>query len=86
MDYVSHKHRLKVPLIRLQNNEKTSEINGTPDSPLKHIREATWEEALDFAALGFSKILKSDGFGSLAGFGSAKGSNEEAYLFQKLIV
>jgi formate dehydrogenase major subunit len=48
-------------------------------------REATWEEAL---ALGAGKLKQlRDAFGpkSLAGFGSAKGSNEEAYLFQKLV-
>src|SRR5213076_1307209 len=47
-------------------------------------REATWEEALDFAASGLKKLRDQDRF-SLAGFGSAKGSNEEAYLFQKLV-
>ncbi len=47
-------------------------------------REATWEEALEFAAAGFKEIRQKDKF-ALAGFGSAKGSNEEAYLFQKLV-
>ncbi len=51
----------------------------------KYFREATWEEALDKAAGGFKSILDSNGGPALAGFGSAKGSNEEAYLFQKLI-
>src|SRR5205823_6911473 len=50
-----------------------------------HFREATWEEALDRAANGLKKIRDRDGGDALAGFGSAKGSNEEAYLFQKLI-
>src|SRR3546814_17290031 len=34
---------------------------------------------------GFEKILAVRGGQALAGFGSAKGSNEEAYLFQKLV-
>jgi formate dehydrogenase major subunit len=40
---------------------------------------------LDLASNQFTNILKSNNKNSLAGFGSAKGSNEEAYLFQKLI-
>jgi predicted molibdopterin-dependent oxidoreductase YjgC len=48
-------------------------------------REASWDEALDLAA-GTLKVLRdTHGPKALAGFGSAKGSNEEAYLFQKLV-
>src|SRR5687767_3023618 len=47
-------------------------------------REATWEEALDAAANALKAIREQDRY-ALAGFGSAKGSNEEAYLFQKLV-
>src|SRR5262249_42177102 len=56
-----------------------------PSNPWTHFREATWEEALDRAASGLKKIRDRDGARVLAGFGSAKGSNEEAYLFQKLV-
>jgi formate dehydrogenase major subunit len=52
---------------------------------LPHFREATWEEALDLAASRLKAIHAESGPGSIAGFGSAKCSNEEAYLFQKLI-
>ena len=55
-----------------------------PSNPWTHFREATWDEALEFAANGLSK-LRSDNGRRVAGFGSAKCSNEEAYLFQKLI-
>ena len=48
-------------------------------------REATWEEALDRAAEGLKRIRDDHGPKALAGFGSAKASNEEAYLFQKLV-
>ena len=56
-----------------------------PANPFTHFREASWEEALDIAAKGLVKIRDEKGVKALAGFGSAKGSNEEAYLFQKLV-
>ena len=83
-DYIHHPDRLKKPMIRRENIKKTSEIIE-PENMYKHFREATWEEALDFAAKGFNKIKKDNGSQSLAGFGCAKGSNEEAYLVQKLV-
>src|SRR6185437_15982847 len=52
---------------------------------LPHFREATWEEALDLASSRLKEIHGEHGSGAIAGFGSAKCSNEEAYLFQKLI-
>jgi len=55
------------------------------DEVLPHFREATWDEALDLVADRLGGILAEHGNGSLAGFGSAKCSNEEAYLFQKLV-
>ena len=56
-----------------------------PANFASHFREATWEEALDHAARGLVRVRDTYGPSSLAGFGSAKGSNEEAYLFQKLV-
>jgi formate dehydrogenase major subunit len=55
------------------------------DEVLPHFREATWEEALDLVARRLKEIHADGGPGAIAGFGSAKCSNEEAYLFQKLI-
>ena len=55
------------------------------ENVLDAFREATWEEALDLVASRLSEIKAEHGSNSLAGFGSAKCSNEEAYLFQKLI-
>jgi formate dehydrogenase major subunit len=52
---------------------------------LPHFREASWEEALDLVARRLTEIYASGGPAAIAGFGSAKCSNEEAYLFQKLI-
>ncbi len=84
-DYVAHPHRLTKPLIRRADAPKSGDIEIDPANPLSHFREASWEEALDAAAAGFKTILARDGGPALAGFGSAKGSNEEAYLFQKLV-
>ncbi|HEX4657492.1 MAG TPA: formate dehydrogenase subunit alpha [Streptosporangiaceae bacterium] len=55
------------------------------DEVLPHFREATWDEALDLVARRLTEIHAAGGPGAIAGFGSAKCSNEEAYLFQKLI-
>jgi len=52
---------------------------------MPHFREASWEEALDLVAQKLGRISAESGPGGIAGFGSAKCSNEEAYLFQKLI-
>jgi formate dehydrogenase major subunit len=84
-DYVSHPHRLTEPLIRKDGVPKSADDQVDPANPWTHFREATWDEALDLAAGGFQKIRDRDGPKALAGFGSAKGSNEEAYLFQKLV-
>ena len=84
-DYIHHPHRLTTPLIRLPNVRKDANDQVDPANPFTHFREATWEEALDVAAKGLAKIRDAKGPKALAGFGSAKGSNEEAYLFQKMV-
>ena len=84
-DYVKHKHRLTKPLIRRDDAPKSGDFSMDPGDPLSVFREATWEEAMEKAAGGLKAIRDQHGGGSLAGFGSAKGSNEEAYLFQKLV-
>ncbi len=81
--YPQHRHRLTTPLIRKPGIPKAVDLD--PSNPLAAFREATWEEALDFAAAGLARIKAQHGPHALAGFGSAKGSNEEAYLFQKLV-
>ncbi len=55
------------------------------DHVLPHFREATWEEAIELAGRRLRGIRDEHGSSAMAGFGSAKCSNEEAYLFQKLI-
>src|SRR5690606_19993579 len=83
-DYVHNPQRLTVPLIRREDAPPKG-LNVDPANPWTHFREATWDEALDVAARGFLRLRDDFGGQSIAGFGSAKCSNEEAYLFQKLI-
>ena len=78
-DYVHHTHRLTVPLIR-RDDAPPKGLDVDPGAWATHFREATWDEALDAAAAG----LRGRGR-EVAGFGSAKCTNEEAYLFQRLI-
>jgi len=99
-DYAASAQRLTVPLIRTTypkgalSEDVRGEGSGRRKKPgglvdydqvLPHFREATWDEALDLVAERLKAIHADGGPGAIAGFGSAKCSNEEAYLFQKLI-
>jgi formate dehydrogenase major subunit len=84
-DYIHHPDRLTKPLIRRDGVPKDANLQIRREEVSKYFREATWEEALDCAAGGLKRVHERDGGKAIAGFGSAKGSNEEAYLFQKLI-
>jgi formate dehydrogenase major subunit len=84
-DYVQHRHRLTKPLIRKPGVPKHKDLIVDPENWHELFREATWEEALDLAARGLIEARDRYGKRALAGFGSAKGTNEEAYLFQKLV-
>ncbi|HEY7300283.1 MAG TPA: formate dehydrogenase subunit alpha [Xanthobacteraceae bacterium] len=84
-DYIHHPHRLMQPLIRRDGVRKDARDTLDPASPWTHFRTASWDEALDRAAEGLRRIRDQHGGKALAGFGSAKASNEEAYLFQKLV-
>ncbi|WP_211233196.1 formate dehydrogenase subunit alpha [Solirubrobacter soli] len=98
-DYAASKQRLTTPLIRISYPKAalSHDVKGNGrgrkrpggivdyDEVMPHFREASWEEALDLAASKLKEIHDRDGSGAIAGFGSAKCSNEEAYLFQKLI-
>ncbi len=67
--YAGHKKRLTHPLIKK---------NGK-------FERASWDEALDLIATKFNNIKNEFGNNSLAGYSSAKCSNEENYIFQKFI-
>ena len=84
-DYAHHPDRLKTPLIRRDDAPKNAHIRVPQNKILSYFREATWDEALNRAASGLKIIADKEPGTSIAGFGSAKCSNEEAYLFQKLI-
>jgi formate dehydrogenase major subunit len=84
-DYVMSPERLTKPLIRRDDAPKAGDMDLSGVDPLTVFREASWEEALERAAGGLKSLLDAHGGKALAGFGSAKGSNEEAYLFQKLV-
>ena len=100
-DYSAHPQRLVRPLIRREEaypkGALSKDVRGEHDGRRKPgglvddaevlpaFREASWEEALDLVARRLGEIRDRDGADALAGFGSAKCSNEEAYLFQKLI-
>lgn len=83
-DYIHHPHRLTKPLIRREDAPPKG-MNVDPGNLMTHFREASWEEAMQAAAGGLAKLRQAHGGQSVAGFGSAKCTNEEAYLFQKLI-
>ena len=84
-DYTHHADRLTKPLIRKEGVGKTWDLQADAKDPSSIFREASWEEALEVAANGLRAIADQHGGDAIAGFGSAKGSNEEAYLFQKMI-
>ncbi len=84
-DYAHHPQRLTRPLIRRQGVPKALSASLDPGDWSSVFREASWEEALDKAAGTLRGLRDRHGAKALAGFGSAKGSNEEAYLFQKLV-
>ena len=84
-DYAMSPERLTKPLIRRDDAPKSADADLRGVDPMTIFREATWEEAMERAAAGLVKIREEHGGKGLSGFGSAKGSNEEAYLFQKLV-
>ena len=84
-DYAASRERLRVPLVRKPGAAKQPGFGRVPPDWRDQFREATWEEALDLAGGGLVRLRDAHGPSALAGFGSAKGSNEEAYLFQKLV-
>ena len=88
-DYAHNPQRLVRPLIRKPGVAKDPEalrlLNRNTGDWSAVFREASWEEALSLTAGKLKGLRDTHGKKALAGFGSAKGSNEEAYLFQKLV-
>lgn len=69
-EFINSPDRLRWPLIR---KEKGGELE-----------RATWEEALSLVAGKLSEITRVNGPDSVGGLSSARCTNEENYLFQKL--
>ncbi len=84
-DYIHNPERLTRPLIRREDVPKSASMPFDPANPMTHFREADWGEALDLAATRLAEVRDEHGPAAMAGFGSAKGTNEEAYLVQKLV-
>ena len=88
-DYAHSPQRLTKPLIRkagvAKDPAQLQALNRDSADWTGVFREATWDEALALTGDKLSGLRDTFGSKSLAGFGSAKGSNEEAYLFQKLV-
>ena len=84
-DYIHNEGRLTKPLIRKSNAEKLAIDDYSNLNISDYFREASWEEAIKLSAHRLKNIHETLGSSAVCGFGSAKGSNEEAYLFQKLI-
>ena len=85
-DYINNDGRLTKPLIRKKGVSKDIDVSKFDFNNISDIfEETTWENALALACNGFNNIKSKLGPNALAGFGCAKGSNEEAYLFQKLV-
>lgn len=68
-EFINSDHRLQTPLVRR---------DGT-------LQEASWDEALRFAAERLDFIKRSFGGSAIAGIGSARCTNEDNYLFQKFL-
>jgi predicted molibdopterin-dependent oxidoreductase YjgC len=69
-EFINSPERLTSPMIR-------REKGGT-------LERVGWEEALDFVAKSFSDIKDANGPDALGGLSSARCTNEENYLFQKM--
>jgi len=69
-DFINHPARLKTPLIRDESGS---------------LREASWDEALSRVTDKFKEIKSAYGSDAVAGFASARATNEENYLFMKFM-
>ncbi len=80
-DFIYHTQRVTTPLIRVQSQKAGSRTQAFDRSEW---REATWEEALELVAARLAEIRTRDGAQALAVYCSAKATNEDNYLLQKL--
>jgi formate dehydrogenase major subunit len=84
-NYVNSDQRLTVPLARKKGVSKNiNPEDFNMDKIEEYFEPITWDDAIIRTSEKFKSLIDED-VKSTAGFGCAKGSNEEAYLFQKLI-
>jgi len=76
-DYVKHPGRVKTPLIR------ENRADGRSAPPVW--RAASWDEALDYVADELVRLARAHGGDAIASYASAKATNEDNYVFQKLM-
>ncbi len=69
-EYLNSSDRLRAPLVRGGDGE---------------LQEASWSEALDIVGRRLREIIDGSGSDAVAGIGGARGTNEEAYAFSKLL-
>lgn len=74
----------KLPLVDAPLGDARDRV-ATPASWYEPFREATWEEAMDLTASQMLRLRDTSGPDSLAVFSSAKCTNEENYLLQRLL-
>ncbi len=85
-DFVHHPTRLRAPLIRKDIEAGKPFGKARRAAALaEDYREASWDEALDLVADKLVEIVQQSGGDALGTFCSAKITNEENYLFQKLV-
>lgn len=68
-EFINHPDRLKTPLIKKDGK----------------FVEATWDEAIELIVKKTNEIKEKNGADAIAGFSSARCTNEENYLFQKMM-
>jgi formate dehydrogenase major subunit len=84
-NYVNSDQRLTVPLARKKGVSKNiNPEDFNMDKIEEYFEPITWDDAIIRTSEKFKSLIDED-VKSTAGFGCAKGSNEEAYLFQKLV-
>lgn len=83
--FAQHPDRLTTPLIRRGARERASGIASAPRDLTAPLEPATWDEAIDLVARTLEETVQTHGPDSVAGLASAKCTNEENYLFQKLV-
>jgi len=73
---------LELPL--LDENDVRDRV-ATPAAWYSAFREATWEEALSLTAQELGRIKREHGPGALAALASAKCTNEDNYVFMRMV-